>query len=340
MGAHLDNGRITAEIVRIAAMPGGARQRAEALIDSLRPLLRHDAAWLSLLDPEGRRQQPITAPGHTGRLQRHLAGREFMAVLERVGLHRARRPMRVFESPVPAEELPSWVDYFRPDGFAEGVALPLVTTDGRYLGLLGAHAGSPDPLCDDLCDLLATLAPLIAHAVDPLRTLTALAGMVHGATAGVVLTRAGRTELLPGMPGPDAFGVEPPALHLVGALLAPGRSIARFMVPSTDPERGLVQVTALACPPEPPGHHRALVLLGPPPETYGLTRREMQVLGLLVEGRSNAAIAGALRITPRTAIGHLEHIMAKMGAESRTAAAVRADRQGLYVPAELLRRGS
>jgi DNA-binding NarL/FixJ family response regulator len=61
------------------------------------------------------------------------------------------------------------------------------------------------------------------------------------------------------------------------------------------------------------------------------------VLGLLVEGRTNAAIASELRISARTAVGHLEHIMLKMGAESRTAAAVRADRQGLYVPAGLLR---
>ncbi|MFC4069248.1 LuxR C-terminal-related transcriptional regulator [Actinoplanes subglobosus] len=339
MGLPPGSGRITAEILRIAAMSSGVGQRAEALIEALRPVLRHDAAWLSLLDPERWVQEPVATPGHPARLRRHLASPAFMADVMRVGMHQGRRPIRVFDSPVPVVELPVWVDFFMPAGLAEGVSIPLVTADGRYLGLLGAHTESAEPLSDEALDLLVMLTPLLAHVVDPLRTLTTLAGMVQDARAGVVLTRAGRAEELPGMPGARALGVEPAVLTLVGSLLTPGRTWARFLVPGEYPpgHGTLLQVTALACPPEPPGHHRAMVLFGPPPETYGLTPRELQVLGLLVEGRSNAAIASALHITARTAVGHLEHIMAKLGAESRTAAAVRADRQGLYVPAGFLR---
>jgi DNA-binding CsgD family transcriptional regulator len=319
-------------------MPSGVRQRAEALIEALRPVLRHDAAWLSLLDPERWVQEPVATPGHPPRLRRHLASPSFMADVMRVGMHQGRRPIRVFDSPVPVSELPVWVDFFEPAGLAEGVSIPLVTADGRYLGLLGAHTESPEPLSDESLDLLVMLTPLLAQVVDPLRTLTTLAGMVSDASAGVVLTRAGRAEELPGMPGARALGVEAAVLSLVGTLLTPGRTWARFLVPGEDPpgQSTFLQVTALACPPEPPGHHRALVLFGPSPETHGLTPRELQVLGLLVEGRSNAAIASALHITGRTAVGHLEHIMAKLGARSRTAAAVRADRQGLYVPAGFL----
>jgi DNA-binding CsgD family transcriptional regulator len=339
VGLPPDSGRITAEVLRIAAMPSGVRQRAEALIEALRPVLRHDAAWLSLLDPERWVQEPVAAPGHQPRVLRHLASTAFMADVMRVGMHQARRPIRVFDSPVPVSELPVWVDYFAPAGLAEGVSIPLVTADGRYLGLLGAHTESPAPLADEALDLLVMLTPLIAHVVDPLRTLTTLAGIVGGARAGVVLTRAGRSEELPGMPGARALGVTPAVLSMVATMLTPGRTWARFLVPGEDPpgHSTLLQVTALACPPEPPGHHRAMVLIGPPPETYGLTPRELQVLGLLVEGHTNAAIAGALHITARTAVGHLEHIMLKLGAESRTAAAVRADRQGLYVPAGFFR---
>jgi DNA-binding CsgD family transcriptional regulator len=339
VGLPPGSGRITAEILRIAALPAGVRQRAEALIEALHPVLRHDAAWLSLLDPERWRQHPVAAPGHTPRLRRYLTSPEFMAEVERVGLHRDHRPIRVVDSPVPVSELAVWVDYFEPAGFSEGLSIPLVTADGRYLGLLGAHTESPVPAGDEALELLVMLTPLIAHVVDPLRTLATLTGMVHDARGGVVLTRSGHTEELPGLPGARALGVETAALRLVGSLLTPGRSLARFLVPGEDPPGHpvLMLATALACPPDPPGHHRAMVLLGPPPETYGLTRREFQVLGLLVEGRTNAAIASELRITARTAVGHLEHIMLKMGAESRTAAAVRADRQGLYVPAGLLK---
>ncbi|WP_430782660.1 response regulator transcription factor [Actinoplanes sp. G11-F43] len=332
-----DGRRIAAELVRVAALPGPAQVRSDALMEALRPVLRHDAAWVSLLDPERWLQQPVTVTGYPERVRRHLTSPSFMAEVELVGMHRGRRPIRVVDSPVPASELEVWTGYFEPAGFGEGVSIPLVTADGRYLGLLGAHTESAVPAADPVLDLLVLLTPLIAHVVDPLRRLSVLAGMVRGATAGVVLTGAGRTEELPGLPGFRTAGVDPAALSLVGSLLTPGRSWASFLVPREDTSPGLVQVTALACPPEPPGHHRSLVLLGPPPETYGLTRRELQVLGLLVEGRSNAAIARALRITARTAIGHLEHIMLKLGAESRTAAAVRADRQGLYVPVGLTR---
>ncbi|WP_433795050.1 response regulator transcription factor [Actinoplanes sp. CA-252034] len=335
MGLPPAGGRITAEILGIAATRAGVRQRAEALIEALRPVLRHDAAWVSLLDPERWLQQPVTTVGYPHRVGGYLASPAFMTEVERVGMHRGRRPIRVVDSPVHVSELPVWVDYFEPSGLAEGVSIPIVTADGRYLGLLGSHTESAEPLSDESLDLLVALTPLIAHVVDPLRTLTTLAGMVSDARAGVVLTRAGRTEELPGLPGVAELGVDSATLLLVGSLLTPGRAWARFLVPGEDPSgRGtLLQVTVLACPPEPPGHHRAMVLIGPPPETYGLTPRELQVLGLLVEGRSNAGIAGALRITARTAVGHLEHIMLKLGAESRTAAAVRADRQGLYVPA-------
>lgn len=322
---------MAAEIVRIAALPGAVQGRAEALTEVLRPLLRHDAAFVSLLDPERWLQQPVVTPGYPERVRRYLASAPFMDEVVRVGMHRGRRPIRVVDSPVPVSELPVWTEYFAPAGLAEGVAIPLVTADGRYLGLLGTHTESAAPAGDDVCDLLVLLTPLIAHVVDPLRTLSVLAGMVRDATAGVVLTRAGRTEELPGLP--DARTVlDPATLSLVGTP-APGRSWSRFLAPGSGAGRPLVRVTVLACPPEPPGYHRSLVLVSPPPpDAYGLTRRELQVLGLLVEGRSNAAIASALRITARTAVGHLEHIMVKMGAESRTAAAVRADRQGLYVP--------
>ncbi|HEX2188230.1 MAG TPA: helix-turn-helix transcriptional regulator [Longimicrobiaceae bacterium] len=49
----------------------------------------------------------------------------------------------------------------------------------------------------------------------------------------------------------------------------------------------------------------------------GLTRKEVDVVRLLAEGRSNAAIAAALFISPHTARHHTERIMAKLGVRSR-----------------------
>ncbi|MFE3054228.1 protein kinase [Nocardia sp. NPDC059239] len=48
-----------------------------------------------------------------------------------------------------------------------------------------------------------------------------------------------------------------------------------------------------------------------------LTRRERQVADLVAEGLTNKAIAGRLVISQRTAQGHVEHILAKLGFTSR-----------------------
>lgn len=50
----------------------------------------------------------------------------------------------------------------------------------------------------------------------------------------------------------------------------------------------------------------------------GLTRRENEVARLVAEGLSNSNIASRLVIAPRTAQGHVEHILTKLGFTSRT----------------------
>jgi DNA-binding NarL/FixJ family response regulator len=79
-------------------------------------------------------------------------------------------------------------------------------------------------------------------------------------------------------------------------------------------------------------------VLAPATDLRGLTPRELQVLGLVIEGWSNRQIAVALIVTPRTVATHLEHILAKLDAPTRTLAAVRAERQGLYVPSPPISR--
>jgi HD-GYP domain-containing protein (c-di-GMP phosphodiesterase class II) len=61
----------------------------------------------------------------------------------------------------------------------------------------------------------------------------------------------------------------------------------------------------------------------------GLTAREVEVLVLLARGMSNRQIAEQLVVTPKTAGNHVEHIYAKIGASSRTAAAMFAVQHGL-----------
>ncbi|ADD44983.1 helix-turn-helix transcriptional regulator [Stackebrandtia nassauensis] len=64
-------------------------------------------------------------------------------------------------------------------------------------------------------------------------------------------------------------------------------------------------------------------------DTSGLTEREHEVLALIVEGLSNRQIAAKLYISPSTAGVHVSHILAKLGAATRTEAATIAHKRGL-----------
>ncbi len=62
-----------------------------------------------------------------------------------------------------------------------------------------------------------------------------------------------------------------------------------------------------------------------------LTPRELEVLQLLAEGLANKAIAQRLAISEHTVKFHVNAIMSKLGAQSRTAAVVQATRLGLIM---------
>ncbi len=61
----------------------------------------------------------------------------------------------------------------------------------------------------------------------------------------------------------------------------------------------------------------------------GLTRREQEVLEVLVTGASNAEIAAVLHLSDRTVAHHVSAILAKLGARNRHLAAESARRRGL-----------
>ncbi len=66
-----------------------------------------------------------------------------------------------------------------------------------------------------------------------------------------------------------------------------------------------------------------------PAHGTGLTARELEVLRLIVEGRSNREIAETLFVSPRTVDNHVTNILAKLEVKSRTAAVAAARRLGL-----------
>jgi NarL family two-component system response regulator LiaR len=60
-----------------------------------------------------------------------------------------------------------------------------------------------------------------------------------------------------------------------------------------------------------------------------LSDRELEVLRLIADGRSNAEIAAKLFISEKTVKGHVSNILSKLHMMDRTQAAVYAWQQGL-----------
>jgi DNA-binding CsgD family transcriptional regulator/tetratricopeptide (TPR) repeat protein len=78
-----------------------------------------------------------------------------------------------------------------------------------------------------------------------------------------------------------------------------------------------------------PGQHRTAA--GPKPAAaFGLTARELEVLQLVVAGRTNRELAGELFISENTAGVHVSNILGKLGVSGRMEAAAVAHRLGLF----------
>jgi DNA-binding NarL/FixJ family response regulator len=147
-------------------------------------------------------------------------------------------------------------------------------------------------------------------------------------------------DLGPGGPPPPALGrLEAPAVALLweesqgpealaqgarGVVLrdaAPGRLAAALEAVA----RGLLVVDGALAELLPRRRSTGPALVEP------LTPRETEVLQLLAEGLANKAIAARLGISEHTAKFHVNAILGKLGAETRTEALVHAARLGLVL---------
>jgi DNA-binding CsgD family transcriptional regulator len=194
--------------------------------------------------------------------------------------------------------------------------------------------GSGAPPAAALRDRLGRLAPLIAQGVSPVRSLLATARLVRGATSGAVLVGDGTSYRLPGLEDHPLLGADSRVVKIARQTLLTGHVYRSFMWPAQDGpgSTGYVRMTVLAAA-DVPAFVLGTLLVTPDVDCRGLTPRELEVLGLLVDGRSNQQIGRRLTIAARTVAAHVEHILRKLGVPTRTQAAVLAEREGCYVPA-------
>lgn len=322
-----------AELIEVAASPDPLSERARRLVERLEHWSRSEAVWLALTDPTSTVYEGVGSAGLdrsvTDYLDRPAVARE----IELTGLNRNRKPVDVKDLPIPLDELPTWAECLIPAGFRGALAVPLYEPGGLHVGVISLLSSRGDPPAPSTRDRLGKLSPLIARAVSPMRSLLTTAHIVRGATAGVVLLKDGSTAPMQGRDDHALLDAGSPVVGIARATVLSGQVYRSFMWPAADDGGALGhhRMTVMAAT-ELPTFVLGMVLLTPDPEVRGLTPRELQVLGLLVNGRSNQQIARALSVASRTVAAHVEHLLHKLDAPTRTLAAVKAEREGCYVP--------
>ena len=317
------------------AVTGTAAERATSMLDLLRRVVGFDAAWLALTDPLDHRYRSLTSIDLDQQMVLFLSGPVMARDIEVTETNRARPPLSPSDLPYPAEELPTWAECLIPAGIHEALAVGLFAPDGRHVGFLAVLSGDREPPAPAMRRRLRRLAPVLAHGIDPMRSVVTAARLVRNATAGAVVRRDGDCEPLPGLSEDSLLFTRSPLLEAATERIDDAHVYSSFLWPTNGrpAHSGFVRVTVLRAPEDAPPGVTALVLLSPAGDVCGLTPRELEVLGFLVKGCSNDEIARALVLAPRTVAAHLEHILHKLDARTRTIAAVRAERDGLYIPA-------
>ncbi|MBL7260276.1 LuxR C-terminal-related transcriptional regulator [Paractinoplanes lichenicola] len=323
-----------AEINRITCA-GGPPSQLVSLWDPLREIMPFSGAWLGVLDGGGGHYLTAAALGHEGVTRTHIESRGYCSDVESSGVLRRGQPVRLRSGDLPSAYA-SLDQLWWPAGEHYGLGMPLTAPDGRPIGLLVLVTDETGDPGDPDCRLIGEIAPMITAAVDPMTSIIGLAGLVDDARASAVVGPDRAVHPLPGSPAHPLLSSGGQVVAIASDRLKTHSSPTSFLCPY--PGQGAddcVRVTAIACPPDPYSPYAELVILSPAGDLHGLTRRELEVLGLVIDGATNRQIAATLFITERTVAAHLEHIRSKLGAPTRTAAAVRSLDQALYFPSQL-----
>ena len=314
------------------AAVGSARPRPEVaaeVVDELHEVVRYEAAQLTVRDPFATGHRTLVNRGYSDRVVAYVDSDYPERDPSMPAIIGGRRPVRMRDTDFEYRETYSYLEYWGPEGYRDGMTTPLYAPDGRYVGLVNTSTADEAVLTDDVRDYMALLGGVLGAMVDPLADVAAWLDEERDARRlvvradGAVLARDASEELgIP--PAVDRAMV----VQLAARLRSQPLVAARGLVADTDGalvEVQMMQTRAARLADEPV----ALVSLRHAGQPFGLTARETVVLRHIADGACNREVAARLGVAPRTVATHVEHVLRKLGAETRTGAAARAVEHGL-----------
>jgi DNA-binding CsgD family transcriptional regulator len=323
-----------AELTNVAASPRPLAERAGELMERLRRIIPFDSAWMAHVDVLLGSYDAVATRDLDQRISDYLSGPAVARGIAAKEANRPGPPQSSSDSTTPIEEVRTWSECLIPAGYQEALGVALYGSDRRHIGFLSLLSTDRQPPSRETRRVLHRLTPLLADAVDPMRSLLPAARLVQGAAAGVLLRGDGATQTLPGLTDHELFQPDSAVLRLAQHALSAGRLHTTFLWPlgGDHAPQGHLRLTVLRTTADVPAIVTGMLFVSPSGDLRGLTPRELQILGLLIDGQSNAEIAHTLTVATRTVAAHIEHVLHKLTAATRTLAAVRAEREGLYVP--------
>ncbi|WP_190814683.1 helix-turn-helix transcriptional regulator [Saccharopolyspora pogona] len=314
---------ITAVLPNLAAVDGQGvvehdddSSRAAAAMRVLRELIPWDGYALSAWDAESgtHRHVTLTSEGYSAELQEHMND---AFVEHNPGFHllhtRVPRALRwsdlAHDWQMKFDRTYSAEGFLIPAGFHEGATMCLRLPDGRYTGALHISWAKAKNASDEARGLIEGFQPVLARACDLLDSAQRRVNRLGADAHAVLLSRAGAITEMPGhVAGPHLLNEAFPV-----AVARHAAALRRRRYLWIAPEGTCHRVELI-----PGGGGSVIIGEQQIPWPFGLSSREAQILHWVSEGYSNPEIGERLYISPRTVSTHIEHILDKLGCQSRT----------------------
>ncbi|MCP3799335.1 response regulator transcription factor [Allokutzneria sp. A3M-2-11 16] len=314
-------------LVEAGAILGGSSassEKAEEILYGLRKVVPYDAACLSTFHDFDVDHNSLVNVGYPDRVLDHLDS--WLVHNDPAYLHMRkvdRRPLRWRDTSFPYRETFSAQEVFLPAGFNEGITVRLYNRLGVYTGNLHASMEDVHHPADEDVPLFVAMQTMLGGLVDRTRSFPPPVWEVDDAVNCVCFYPGPVIEGVPGRPTGPHLAEGTPLIAMLLARYAEQRLPQQFWWHSGGGVLHAITTTRW--------ENRVLVLEEVAEPPFGLSVRELEVLTLLVEGRTNVQIATRLLISPKTVAKHVERVLHKMDVRSRTEAAVRAQRAGLVL---------